>query len=189
MERISFRIGFTMILVSVVYSLEKNRRMLLIISGVGILVEWASVLLHLPIITGISRSFKAIFFLYIVFSLIHQIGRSKEVGPASILEAISGYLLLGIVFSSAVSIIIFFDPSAFNFPIGAPVPQGDMISMKESLYFSFVTLATLGYGDIVPLEPYSRSLATFIAITGQLYIAIIVALLVGKFVVIQQNRE
>jgi Na+/H+-dicarboxylate symporter len=49
------------------------------------------------------------------------------------------------------------------------------------MYYGFITMTTVGYGDILPLKPYTRSLATFIAVAGQFYMAIIVALLVGKF--------
>jgi voltage-gated potassium channel len=60
--------------------------------------------------------------------------------------------------------------------------QGDARRhLSESMYFGFVTLASLGYGDIVPLKPYTRSLATLIAISGQLYIATIIGILIGKF--------
>jgi voltage-gated potassium channel Kch len=49
------------------------------------------------------------------------------------------------------------------------------------IYFAFVTLTTLGYGDISPLTPLARSLSTFTALFGQLYLVIIMALIVGKF--------
>ena len=47
------------------------------------------------------------------------------------------------------------------------------------IYYSFITLTSTGYGDITPLHPYVRSLATFEAITGQLYLAVLIARLVG----------
>ena len=49
------------------------------------------------------------------------------------------------------------------------------------LYFSFVTISTLGYGDISPLTPQGQAVAIFVAISGQLYLAILMAMLVGKF--------
>jgi len=52
--------------------------------------------------------------------------------------------------------------------------------LPTSVYFSFVTLATLGYGDIVPLTPTARGLAVSEAIVGQLYLAVLVARLVGS---------
>jgi voltage-gated potassium channel len=68
-----------------------------------------------------------------------------------------------------------FDHDAFNFTAGTPSKPGDF------LYFGFVTFATLGYGDFVPVKPYAKSLAILISICGLLYVAVIIALLVGKF--------
>jgi len=66
-----------------------------------------------------------------------------------------------------------FDPDAFNFP--------NKLTLLDSLYYVFVTLATLGYGDLLPVASHAKSLSILIAVSGQLYIAIIIALLVGKF--------
>jgi voltage-gated potassium channel Kch len=96
-----------------------------------------------------------------------------------ILQSINGYLLLGIMFSLIVAVIMFYNPDAFKFPEDMSVV--DKNNFNNYLYFSLVTMSTLGYGDIVPKLPYSRTLATFISIGGQLYIAIIIAMLVGKF--------
>jgi len=73
------------------------------------------------------------------------------------------------------------DPHAFSFPHAA-LPSSPMkpISARISI-LPFVTLTTTGFGDMVPLEPYSRSLTTLIAITGQMYVAIIISILVGKY--------
>jgi voltage-gated potassium channel Kch len=53
--------------------------------------------------------------------------------------------------------------------------------VSNYIYFGFVTLTTLGYGDVVPLTPAAKSLAIFTSITGQMYVAIIIAALVSKY--------
>jgi hypothetical protein len=58
---------------------------------------------------------------------------------------------------------------------------GAHIDASPPLYYTYITLASVGYGDITPLMPVSRSLATLMAVSGQFYMAVIVALLVGKF--------
>ena len=58
-----------------------------------------------------------------------------------------------------------------------------------ALYFSFATLTTLGYGDILPTSPISRMLASMEAITGQLYLAVLVARLVGMHLVYSMDHE
>jgi len=83
--------------------------------------------------------------------------------------------LLGLVFTFLIGLMIQFDPMSFNFSWAG---EG---TLHNSMYFGFVTFATLGYGDFVPLKPYAKSLSVLIAVSGQLYVAVIIALLVGKF--------
>ena len=56
-----------------------------------------------------------------------------------------------------------------------------MPQFNDYLYFSFVTLTTLGYGDVIPVSHLARSTTMLIAVTGQLYMTILIAMLVGKF--------
>jgi hypothetical protein len=144
-------------------------------------MEWLSGLFNLQILLSISKAFQIIFFLVIVVSLIWQIATARNVSPKVILDSFVGYLLLGLIFSIFVAFIMKQDPWGFSSQRTDETQTEESLNRSVPLYFSFVTLATLGYGDIVPLKPYTRSLATLITITGQFYIAIIVALLVGKF--------
>ena len=144
-------------------------------------MQWLSGVFNLPYLLSISRGFNVIFFLVVVASLISQNATAKNVSPKVILSSVVGYLLLGLIFSVFVAFIMQKDPDAFSSPKTDVLQTEESLHRSVPLYFSFVTLATLGYGDIVPLKPYTRSLATLIAIVGQFYIAIIVALLVGKF--------
>jgi hypothetical protein len=82
----------------------------------------------------------------------------------------------------AYSVVDVLDPNAFTWTVTAGVPRLSFrVGNGDSgvLYFSFATLTTLGYGDIVPTTPISRMLASVEAITGQLYLAVLVARLVG----------
>jgi len=63
------------------------------------------------------------------------------------------------------------------------VPQ-----FSDYIYFGFVTLTTLGYGDVTPVSPMARSMAVLIAITGQLYMTILIAMLVGKFLARSEGK-
>ena len=123
-----------------------------------------------------------LFLVAIVVLMIRHIARSRDVTPTIIISSINGYLLLGVL--SAVLLAIsemvhhhIFTPEspAIIFP-GQSAPQ-----FSEYLYFSFVTLTTLGYGDVTPVSYLARSMAVLIAVTGQLYMTILIAMLVGKF--------
>jgi amino acid transporter len=97
------------------------------------------------------------------------------------MSSISGYLLLGILYSLLIAAIVQWDADAFNFAKGVNNHGDPATNLSNALYFGFVTLATVGYGDNVPLKPYTRSLATLISISGQLYIATIIGILIGKY--------
>jgi amino acid transporter len=135
----------------------------------------------MPVLNIISKAANVVFFLLVVFTMIWMIAAAKKVNTEVILGSVIGYLLLGIIYSIFIAFIMQNDPAAFNVSLEDGKTGNEPVNTSVPLYFSFVTLATLGYGDVLPLKPYTRSLMTLITITGQFYIAIIVALLVGKF--------
>jgi hypothetical protein len=94
--------------------------------------------------------------------------------------SLSFYLLLGLMFALLFTVIAELLPGSFHFSATRPAavtarPLADLI------YFSFVTLATLGYGDIVPLSPSAKGLAILEAILGQIYLVVVVARLVSLY--------
>jgi Ion channel len=78
------------------------------------------------------------------------------------------YLNLAMIFASAFCLIWDRNPAAFA---NLPVPGGGPGEIATMLYFSFATLTTTGYGDIVPVDPFARSLANLEAVLGQFYLA------------------
>lgn len=184
-----FRISYTIIYIAAVFSLEKRSRYIIWLFVATIIIEWFSSLFHLPLILVIAKSANIIFFLTIVGTLIRQIATAREVTPGVIVDSIVGYLLLGMVFSIFVALILQNDPAAFANAQTDSSPESENVNVSVPLYFGFVTLASLGYGDVVPLKPYARSLATLIVISGQFYMAVIVALLVGKFSAQRTDKE
>jgi hypothetical protein len=98
----------------------------------------------------------------------------REVNRKSVTGAICIYLILGILFTFV------YDASA-AFGSGAFFAQGTDGSPADRIYFSYVTLATLGYGDYTAAAQPARSFAVAESLLGQLYLVTIVALLVGRF--------
>jgi hypothetical protein len=95
--------------------------------------------------------------------------------------AVCVYLLLGLIGAGTAEIIELLMPASYNFPEPL-LDAGDPFLRTSSstyVYFSFVTLATLGYGDVTPVSPPAKTLSWMLAVTGQLYVAIIVARLVS----------
>lgn len=85
------------------------------------------------------------------------------------------YLVLGLTFVALFGFLTIFVSDAFK---GLELRQGNFAIAGNLIYFSFVTLTTIGYGDITPLHPYVRGLANFEAVIGQLYPATLLARLV-----------
>ena len=109
----------------------------------------------------------------------------NEEGPVTshrIQAAVAAYLLITIAFALGYILISFHIPGAFKFP-DKPPEIGDARFGYIFHYFSLVTITTLGYGDILPVHPFSRTLATVEALVGQLYPAILLARLVSLSVV------
>ncbi len=109
------------------------------------------------------------------FAFRHVLFKSGSIDANRLLGAVSIYLLLGLIWAIVYAGILEFDPSAFNGDVGGPWLE----TIPEFVYFSFVSLTTLGYGDISPATPIARFVVYLEAITGQLYLAIMVAGLVG----------
>jgi voltage-gated potassium channel len=179
--QLPIRIGFTMIFISGVMTMEKRNWRILYLTFAAFVMQWVSHILQWELIADVSKFLNVLFFLIVIFSLIREMATAKVVTPNVIMASISGYLLLGIIFSVFILAIMQRDPGAFNITREGSGVQDPTVFYSKSMYFGFVTLATLGYGDILPLKPYTRSLATLICISGQLYVATIIGILIGKF--------
>ena len=92
-----------------------------------------------------------------------------------VVGAVLLYLTIGLIFVALYGFVALSTPMAFT---NLPALRGDFAVSGNLIYFSFVTLTTTGYGDIVPLHPFARSLANVEAIIGQLYPATLLARLV-----------
>ena len=106
-------------------------------------------------------------------AIVHRLAKHPVVSGTTILGALCVYVLIGLFFASVYSTIAVVQAQPF-FAQPGPVARIDY------LYFSYVTLATLGYGDLTPAADLSRMLAVTEALTGQLYLVTVVALLVSN---------
>jgi hypothetical protein len=106
--------------------------------------------------------------------------RSERLGLDSIFATVVVYLLVGFIFTEMYLIVLNWNPDAFKLA----VPSGELSRVQlrtNILYFSLVTLVTLGYGDILPNSDVTKMLAVIEAVVGQFYVAVVVAVLVGKY--------
>lgn len=126
-------------------------------------------------LTGIRWGFLAAFFALTAAGLFSYLRNSRSVAQAQLYTAVSIYLLIGLLWTTLYLAMDAFYPGSIQIG-GLPADR-----QTELLYFSLITLSTIGYGDIVPLSGEARILAALEGVTGVLYIAITVALLVSRF--------
>ena len=181
LHKIFYNILITVIFLMTVLTVSKNRRAMLFFVIFLIAAEWISTELDLIYLTGFSKLISILFFIFVVFRLIFQAAAAKNVNLNVVLEAINGYLLLGVVFSIMVKIIAVFSPESYSFTGGIELGSANISPMSDYYYYGFVTYTTLGYGDMLPQLPYSKSLAILTSVCGQIYVAVIIAMLVGKY--------
>ena len=106
---------------------------------------------------------------------------SERVTMNALFAAVVVYILIAFLFTQVYSIIYTLLPDSFLFPAYAKDIEGRIADIIFQ-YYSFVTIATLGYGDVAPRHPIAQMLASIEAIIGQFYVAILVAWLVSLFV-------
>ena len=180
-HRILFSVSYTIIFILSAFSVQYLQKRVMYFALLVIVVEWISIILNMPILFKISLPINFIFFLFMVGILIIQIAKAKDVTILVLLESISVYLLLGISFSIIVSLLESISPNSFNFnKISGPINSNYLYNI-DYMYFTFVSFTSTGYGDYLPLTPTAKSLSILISIIGQLYIAIIIAMIVGKY--------
>jgi hypothetical protein len=109
--------------------------------------------------------------------------RSGPITAVSLQAAIAVYLLFGLAWASAYLIVIQMNPDSFQSTVSL-----SSSSETEWYYYSYVTLTTLGYGEITPLTRIARVLAAGEAVTGQLYLAVLIARLIGLEIIASQQK-
>jgi voltage-gated potassium channel len=119
-------------------------------------------------------------FIFFAMSIVLAVIQLFAPGPVTLHRLMGGicvFVMLGMCWSILYMYLIWWQPDAFA---GRVLDGSDSPQFWDMIYFSFVTLTTLGYGDITPAAPLARALAYTEAIVGQLYIAILIGTMVGS---------
>ncbi len=173
------QVGFLLVLGVAMWTVRRHRglfRSAVGVLGVVVLITLVSLwfshaglrLLQLVLLSGLFGGLAWLTFKQVLFT-------TGPIDANRLSGAISIYLLLGLIWAVAYVGVLEVDPHAFNGNEAGPWLE----SIPEFVYFSFVSLTTLGYGDISPATPIARFVVYLEAILGQLYLAIMVAGLVG----------
>lgn len=154
--------------------------LLLAIWLTGTLLDGAALMIESPtslhFLSAASEFATSLLMAICVFMILRYVLKSNVITVDTIFGALVAYLLIAFTFSSLYQAVAFIEPASFT------KAAGDLSSGFDLSYFSFVTIATLGYGDIVPRLPVTQMLAILEAVTGQFYMAVVVAWLVSALV-------
>jgi voltage-gated potassium channel len=173
------RIGFTEVLISAAVATRRSKPLLLfglVVAFVAAPISWVTAFVDSPLLLLISCLIDGAFFLTMAVMILVTVIRRHLATIHSIYGAISSYLLLGLAWAVAYWGLAHFDDSAF-FASDGFSNEG---RFSQFVYFSFVTMSTLGFGDITPRIPIVQTLAWMQSVVGQFYIAVLVAWLVSE---------
>jgi voltage-gated potassium channel len=170
-------INYTLLLLSGLYAFSDVRNFLkfmTIFFLIAIVVEWIE-FFHPEgqMVNTIGPLITASVLILLLIQTLRSIFIAREITQNVIFGALCGYILVGYIgtfLNMAVSITY---PGSYNI-------AGELNTM-EALYYSFVTMTTLGYGEILPLSDQARAITIMLSILGPMYVAILIAMLVGKY--------
>jgi len=145
---------------------------------VGVALNVVSIYMPAQVLQQASILALVGFMLVAITHTMKQVAIGSDISANRLVGAVCVYLLLGVIWAMVYTIIEMVSPGSF----AGFSPMDDLGWDSEWLYFSFVTMTTLGYGDILPLSATARGFAYMQAVVGQFYIAVLVAGLVGAYV-------
>jgi hypothetical protein len=173
-----FRLLAVAIFCATLYAVLGRGRITLIAFGLGvpaILIHVLNVVGHSGDLQVASMALGVTFLVYVTSVFIWAIVSNPTVTTDTLAGAVSAYMLIGITYGLAYGLIEHVSPGSFK----DTVQPGKHLSPSEFVFFSFVTLTTVGYGDIIPWGAHARSVAIVEAITGIMYPAVLISRLVG----------
>ena len=170
-----------------VFAISRRKSVLVIASLLGVVTmaaAWSSELLNTQWLCITSDLTMALFFGFTALMILHDVWHTEGVTADTVIGSICAYLLIGSVFGFLYSMTELAVPGSFHFSVsigGDAVRQAVMRhrDYPTLMYYSFVTLTSTGYGDIVPVTHTARMIAWSEAVFGQFYMAVLVARLVA----------
>jgi len=132
----------------------------------------------------VHETLQILLILYVFYLMLRELFMARKVNASTMLLAVNCYLLIGMVWSIIYILTDFLVPGSFNLPETPGIE-----TWQHLYYFSFVTLTTLGYGEISPALPLARSLAMMEAIAGVLFTGVLMARLIGLYTAGGSTKE
>jgi voltage-gated potassium channel len=171
----------TLVLLCAVLSVAGGRRALvgIVLVAPAAIGEWLNYWQPELLIYVVTRGAGLLFIGFVVVQLLRFIVYAPRVDSEVLCAALAGYLLSGFAWSLAYALLGRLDPNSFVFTLGPKSSQS--MNGFTGLYFSFITLSTVGYGDILPVSEMARMLAILEAMFGTFYVTLLIARLVSLY--------
>lgn len=183
---ISIEIAFTFLLIILVFVVGHNKNLILLYTTIAfsaLIFSWINILNPSLFLSILSHLFSFTALTLAITLVIKESLLSEEVTMDTIAGSLCAYLLLGFAFASIYALIDIVAPSSFISSIPGKEGLIDLASSDlDRIYFSFVTLLTVGYGDIVPASPPAKLTTIIEGFIGQVYLVVLIARLVGMHV-------
>lgn len=190
--------GLTAVLITAAIASRRRRSVFIVtlfIVAIAAPLSWSSRYFHEPKLSIVSYGIEAVFFVVMAALILVAVVRRYMNSFHSIFGAICSYLLLGLAWSMLYMALLEYNPDTFagfsgesvvtssTQPLASKMTPGKSevnAELSEMIYYSFVTMSTLGYGDITPQTGVARTFSWMQSVTGQFYIAVLVAWMVSE---------
>jgi len=171
---------YSLMLLSIFSIIEDKKKWGYVLIIFDIILIWLMYYMEDEAFKYIAFSLTTVIFIITTITMIIQIIKRKRVDVSLIVETINGYLLIGVIFSFINSMIIWYNPNSIQFST-----EILDVDIRDIVYYTYVSMTTIGYGEILPISAVARSMSILSSVIGQLYLAIIMAFIIGKFL----NKE
>lgn len=170
-------ISITVIFLSSIYAVSQKGQSFRI--AVGLLLPviaaiWLTYFVHIPYLSLVGDCCSILFFAFTIIIILSSLFREDEVTLDVIYGSVAVFLLMALMWTFIFDVIEYLQPGSFL--VTASPSQGSRIHF---VYYSFVTITTVGYGDILPVSMTARAFSIIEMLVGQIYLVVLVARLVG----------
>ncbi|MES2345099.1 MAG: potassium channel family protein [Chlamydiota bacterium] len=175
---------FAGVLFSAIFNCHHSRlvKILGVMTGApALLCNWTAFFIPDVWIVILGHSFGMFFLIVCTCSILHMVIVRAKVTVETLRGAVCVYLMIGFFFTLLYTNIELLNSDAFFYSHRVNEMSSHSAYLSEMVYFSFVTLLSIGYGDVVPLAYYAQTLSILEGVIGHFYLAILVARLVAVY--------
>jgi len=176
-------LAFSVLLLFAILSVGRHLRIATVALAIPTLMSHWALRLGEPMLRYVDFALTSVFLAFLTLVIMVAVFRDQTVTADTIVGAVCAYFLIGITWGTVYALLVFVSPDSLSISpaLAHAGGWGARVSSFTPLllYYSFTTLATLGYGDVTPLSAGARALSVLEGLTGQLYLAVLVARLVG----------